>query len=266
MNIIKTERPVAFVTGASRGIGRGIALSLARAGYDIAGNSLTANPNDTTKGIYEVKLAVEELGAKFVPFPADISDIDAHDKLISDVVAEFGRIDLFVSNAGVAPNKRNELLDVTPESYDRLQNINCRGPFFLSQRVAAQMIKQDNRDFTPKMIYVTSISATVSSHNRGEYCVSKAALSMTARLFADALASKGVLVYEIRPGIIETDMTGAVKEKYDSLIYDTDLLLQKHWGTPEDIGRAVVSLANGDFSYSTGSVINIDGGLTIDRL
>ena len=263
---MKTERPVAFITGASRGIGRGVALSLARAGYDIAGNFLTAPQGDTTKGIYEVKRSAEEFGAKFIPFPADVSDIDAHDKLISDVVAEFGRIDIFISNAGVAPDKRNELLDVTPESYDRLQNINCRGPFFLSQKVAAQMIKQDNSYFTPKIIYVTSVSAIVSSHNRGEYCVSKAALSMTARLFADALASKGILVYEVRPGIIETDMTGAVKEKYNTLIYKTNLLLQKRWGTPEDIGRAIVSLANDDFPYSTGSVINIDGGLTVDRL
>ena len=261
-----SNKPVAFITGASRGIGRGIALSLARAGYDIAGSSLTANPNDTTKGIYEVKKQSESLGIKFVPFQADISNISTHEKLIYDIIQEFGKIDLFVSNAGIAPEKRTHMLDVSPESYDKLQNVNCRGPFFLTQQIAKQMISQINSEYTPKIIFITSISAETSSQNRAEYCVSKAALSMTAKLFAETLSPEGILVYEIRPGIIETDMTDTVKEKYDTLINDTDLLLQKRWGTSEDIGKAVVSLADGDLPYSTGSVINIDGGLTIKKL
>jgi NAD(P)-dependent dehydrogenase (short-subunit alcohol dehydrogenase family) len=187
--------------------------------------------------------------------------------LITVAVAEFGGIDLLVNNAGVAPKVRLDLLDTSEESYDRLMSINARGPFFLTQAVAQQMIlqRETGRTTTPMIIFSTSISAEVSSPSRPEYCISKSALSMTARLFADRLAEFGICVYEIRPGIIATDMTSVVKEKYDRLIAE-GLIPQGRWGTPEDIGRAVVGLAKGYFAYSTGAIVEIGGGMGIPRL
>lgn len=259
--------PVALVTGASRGIGRGIALELADNGYDIAGAATKADPADTSKGLYEVKALVEERGQRFLPVVGNIADCGEHARMVQEVVDHFGSIDLFVSNAGVAPEKRLDILETTPESYDRVMNINLRGPFFLAQTVANQMIQQKEVGLTgkPAIIFITSISARTASPNRAEYCVSKAGLSMVAQNFAVRLAEYGINVYEVRPGIIATDMTSTVTGKYDKLIGE-GLLLQKRWGSPHDVGKAVVAFAKGYFEYATGAAIEVGGGFGISRL
>jgi NAD(P)-dependent dehydrogenase (short-subunit alcohol dehydrogenase family) len=174
---------------------------------------------------------------------------------------------VLVNNAGVAPEKRTDILAITPESYDRVLSVNARGAFFLTQRVAKHMIHQSEADAKnkPSIIFISSISVYVSSPSRPEYCISKAALSMAARIFADRLAEHDINVYEVRPGIIQTDMTAPVKEKYDKLIAE-GLIPQKRWGYPADVAKAVVSLARGDFSYSTGLVVEVSGGMNIQRL
>jgi 3-oxoacyl-[acyl-carrier protein] reductase len=268
------QRPVALITGASRGIGRGIALELARTGYNIVGNATSFNL-ESGKGLAEVKLAVEAHGASFAPAPADISDLGSHAGLMDVALCEFGRIDLLVNNAGVAPEERRDVLETTPESYDRVQNINCRGAFFLTQLIARQMLTQIGCDraglsgisepLQPVIIFITSISANTSSTERAEYCVSKAALSQTSQIFADRLAAFNINVFEIRPGIIRTDMTNAVAAEYHTRI-GRGLVPQGRWGLPADIGRVVVSLAGGDFGFVTGQVIEVSGGMNIRRL
>ena len=261
------QRPVAFITGASRGIGRGIAIELAKHGYDLAGNSRVCDPQNADSGIFEVKRKVEELGAAFLPVPGDIAELDHHDRMLAQTLEEFGRLDLLVNNAGVAPEKRLDVLDATAASFDRVLGINLRGPFFLTQKVARQMVAQKGQDapIKPGIIFVTSVSAYMSSPSRAEYCVSKAGLSMTAAIFADRLSEHGINVYEIRPGIIRTDMTAAVEAKYDRLIGE-GLIPQSRWGLPEDVGRAVAALAGGSFPYSTGAVIEVSGGMNLRRL
>ena len=256
-----------MISGASRGIGRGIALTLARHGYDIAACATSADPANTTKGLYEVKPLVEAHGVRFLPVTGDIASSDDHARMISEVLRAFGRIDVLVNNAGVAPLERLDMLETTPESFDRLMTINVRGPFFLSQAVAKQMMSQSRETGkpAPAIIFITSISSHTASPNRAEYCISKAALSMAAQNFAVRLAAEDIRVYDIRPGIIGTDMTAGVQEKYDKLI-DEGLLLQKRWGTPEDIGKAVAALAEGYFDYATGAVIEVGGGFGIHRL
>ena len=257
------KRPVAFITGASRGIGRGIAIELARHGYDIAGSSRIVDPQNTQNGILEVKQRVEESGAVFLPVQGDVSILEDHERMVQAAVDNFARIDLLVNNAGVAPEQRLDVLETTPRSFDRVLSINSRGPFFLTQRVARQMI--DQTGLKPKIVFITSVSAYMSSPSRAEYCLSKAALSMSAAVFADRLSEYGINVYEVRPGIIKTDMTSAVQEKYDRLI-EGGLVPQGRWGTPDDVGKAVVSLLSGGFEYSTGTVIEVSGGMNIRRL
>lgn len=265
------RRPVAFITGASRGIGRGITLELARSGYDIAGNSRVLDPSNLADGIFEVKQAVESLSGRFLPVRGDVSNLDDHDRMIQEANREFGRIDLLVNNAGIAPEQRVDLLQTTPESFDRVLDTNSRGPFFLTQLVARQMIeqiqhtKEIDKEYRPKIVFITSISAYMSSTSRVEYCISKAALSTAAAVFADRLAEYGINVYEVRPGIVKTEMTAGVVEKYDRLI-EAGLVPQQRWGTPEDVGKAVVSLVSGAFEYSTGAVIEVSGGMNIRRL
>ena len=262
------NRPVALVTGAGRGIGRGIVLELAAAGFDVAGCDIIFEPTETTTGLFEVKNAVEKLpGAAFLPIEGDVADLDAHDQIIGSVLDRFGRLDVLVNNAGVAPRIRADLLETTAESYDRVMGINLRGPFFLTQKAVRRMTEDRGLESQrPKtIIFVTSISAEVTSTSRPEYCVSKAGLSMTAKLFADRLAADGVNVYEIRPGIIRTEMTAPVREKYDRLIGD-GLVPQGRWGLPEDVGRAAAALALGRFGYATGIMIEISGGMNIRRL
>jgi NAD(P)-dependent dehydrogenase (short-subunit alcohol dehydrogenase family) len=260
------NQPAALVTGAGRGIGRGIVLALARQGYDVVGIDIEFDPENKARGLFEVKARVEKLGGRFLPVAGDISRLDDHDRLLDAAYGVCGRIDVLVNNAGVAPLRRAHILETGPESYDRLMSVNARGPFFLTQNAARRMSAQKPlKGRRPAIVFITSISAVWSSVSRPEYCVSKAALSMTATLFADALADRGIDVFEVRPGIIATDMTAAVKAKYDKLIAG-GLVPQGRWGTPEDVGRAVAGLARGDFGYSTGAVLEVSGGMRLRRL
>ena len=246
------DKPVALVTGASFGIGRSIATELAQSGYDIAAVDIER---------------IEESGVDFFPIQADISLLEDHKKIIELTLSKFERIDVLVNNAGIKPDKRLDILETTPDSYDRVLSVNSRGAFFLTQRAAHIMIDQVQKDpnCRPCIIFISSISADVSSPSRAEYCISKAALSQISRVFADRLSEFNINVYEVRPGIIQTRMTAAVKDKYDRQIAD-GLIPQKRWGQPEDVARAVVSLAKGSFSYSTGMVVEVSGGMNIRRL
>jgi len=262
-----SKKPVALITGAGRGIGRGIALELANSGFDIAGVDINFEPENNKIGLFEVKEQAGKLGADFLPVRGDIAALEEHEKILGEASGHFGRIDLLVNNAGVAPLVRQDMLEATPESYDRVFQVNARGAFFFTQKAARVLIQQVKESPGPKpsIVFITSISAVVSSPSRAEYCISKAALSMTAALFADRLADFGINVYEIRPGIVQSDMTAPVREKYDKLIAE-GLVPQKRWGYPEDVGKAVAALAKGLFPFSTGMVIEVSGGMNIRRL
>jgi len=262
-----SRRPVAFITGASRGIGRGIALELARSGFDMVGNATTYDPADRTKGLAEVQATVEALGAAFEPAPGDVSRLELHEGLLAAALDRFGAVDVLINNAGVAPGQRLDVLETTPESYDRVLGVNLRGAFFLTQCFARRMVElaDAGRLLQPGVVFVSSISADTSSPSRAEYCISKAGTSQAARVFADRLAGHGINVYEVRPGIIETNMTAPVRDQYDARIAD-GLVPLKRWGTPRDVGRAVAALARGDFGYATGLVVELSGGMNIRRL
>jgi len=261
-------RPVALVTGGSRGIGLACAEALAREGWDLA---LCGRRSEE-----EVAPALEGLkaeGAQVLYLKADIA-LDESPRLILEALrGRFGRLDALVNNAGVAPRERADILEATRESFDRVVATNLRGPYFLTQAVARWMLEQRRAAGLSKgearagggIIFVSSISAVVASVNRGEYCISKAGLSMASLLWATRLAEEGIPVYELRPGIIRTDMTAGVSAKYDAL-FAQGLAPQKRWGLPEDVGRAAAMLLRGDLPYSTGQVINIDGGITLRRL
>lgn len=258
-----TSRRVALVTGASRGIGRAIAIELGRIGYDVLIN-YRANAVEAERAVEEVKAA----GARRVEtFAADVANDDDRQRLVSHTREHFGRLDLLVNNAGIAPEKRVDLLETSAESFDHLLNVNLKGPFFLSQLVARWMIEQKPSmpDYAPAIVNISSVSAYAASPERAEYCVAKAGMAMMTSLFAARLAEEGINVYEIRPGVIATDMTAVVKEKYDAKIAD-GLTPIKRWGTPEDVGRAVAAIAAGSFPFSTGEVINVDGGFHLRRL
>ena len=261
------QRKVALITGASRGIGRGIALELARIGYDIAGNATRLHSSEGKFGLMDVKQQAEEFQVDFLPVQGEISDLNKHQELIQKVLDRFESIDVLINNAGMAPEKREDILFTKPESFDRLWSVNIRSAFFLTQKVARIMIeqKQKEADYKPYIVFISSVSAEFSSPSRAEYCISKAALSQAARIYADRLAEYGINVYEIRPGIIMTDMTKPVKEKYDKMI-EQGVVPQRRWGTPKDVGKAVAALVQGNFDYSTGAVIEVSGGMNIRRL
>jgi NAD(P)-dependent dehydrogenase (short-subunit alcohol dehydrogenase family) len=256
------EKRVALVTGGTRGIGLGCAEALAREGWDLAVCGVRA-PQEVDAALEKLR----SLGSDVLYAQADIGEDDAPDRLIDAVSSRYARLDLLVNNAGVAPKERRDILEASPESFDRVLRINLRGPYFLTQAAARYMRRAGPQGGATGrcIVFISSMSATVVSINRGEYCVSKAGLSMASLLWATRLAGEGISVFEVRPGIIRTDMTAAVTEKYDRLI-DQGLLLQKRWGTPQDVGRAVAMLARGDLAYSTGQVILVDGGLTVSRL
>jgi len=261
---------VALITGASRGIGRGIALELARLGWNLvinyAGNR-TAAENTAADCRTAAQAAGHAIRAE--PFQADISEAAARTRLLDFTRTFFGRLDLLVNNAGVAPQVRADILEATEESFDRLIQINVKGPYFLTQQAARWMIEQARQTPAsaprPKIITITSISAYTASVNRGDYCIAKAALAMLTPLFASRLAEFGIQVFEIRPGIIATDMTGPVKDKYDKLIAE-GLTPMPRWGQPEDIGKAVAAIAQDLFPFSTGEVFNVDGGFHLRHL
>lgn len=254
--------PTAIVTGAGRGIGRGIALGLAERGW-----AVVINYRGNVTAASETATAVESAGGKALLVQADIGQAADRARLVQQTLDQFGRVDLLVNNAGMAPRQRLDILETTETSYDEVMAVNLKGPFFLSQAVARAMIEQVQAgvDPAPKIINIGSISAYTSSPNRGEYCLSKAGIGMMTALFADRLAEYGINVFELRPGIIATDMTSGVQAKYDRLIGD-GLTPIRRWGQPDDIARAVVALAEGYFPFSTGEVINIDGGFHLHRL
>lgn len=252
----------ALVTGGSRGIGLGIAERLALEGWSLVINGVRAEA--------DAQGALDGLRAHGVPVTyarGDVGSKEGRAAILEQVLGRHGAPNLLVNNAGVAPLERKDLLEMTEESYDRVLGINLRGPMFLTQAIARAMVEAKSKDaaFGACIVTVSSISATVASINRGEYCVAKAGLSMLTELFATRLGPHGIPVYEVRPGVIRTDMTAGVQAKYDKLIAE-GLCVQPRWGTPEDVGRAVAALARGDFPYSTGQVVMVDGGLTIPRL
>jgi 3-oxoacyl-[acyl-carrier protein] reductase len=252
---------VALVTGGTRGIGLGIARALAADGFDLALGGVREE-----KDVAPVLAELRSGGAAHY-FRADVGERADRLRLVSEVRERFSRLHVLVNNAGIAPPARVDLLEAGEGTFEQLLRVNLQGPYFLTQGVARWMLEQKRVDeaWAGCIVNVTSVSATVASTNRGEYCVSKAGLAMASQLWAVRLAGAGIPVYEVRPGIIRTDMTAGVAEKYDRLIGD-GLVPQGRWGTPEDVGRVVAALARGDAPYSTGAVITVDGGLTIPRL
>jgi 3-oxoacyl-[acyl-carrier protein] reductase len=257
------SKPVAVITGASRGIGRAITLSLAAEGFDIVAIARSLD----SEGMETLGQEVDKLKTSFFPIGLDISCTSCHKEVVANILERYGRIDFLVNNAGVAPLQRNDVMELTEESYDRVLNINLKGPVFFAQKIAKEMIwlKDQVPGYRPAIVFMSSVSAVMPSTKRTEYCLSKAGLTMASTIFADRLAQEGILVYEVRPGIIQTDMTARVKEKYDKLIAE-GRIPQRRWGLPEDIGRAVASLARGDWAFSTGAVFEISGGLNIKSL
>ncbi len=255
-------RPVALVTGGTRGIGLGIARVLASRGWDLALAGMRASG--------EIAGTVAELqgdGAEVSYTRADVSSAADRDALVDAVRARFGRLNVLVNNAGRAPRLRADLLEASEASFEEVLRTNLQGPYFLTQR--AVPLLRERRHQAPHeptaIVFVTSVSATMASPNRGEYCVSKAGLAMAASLFAVRLAADGIPVFEVRPGVIATDMTAGVKETYDRRIAD-GLIPAGRWGTPDDVGRVVAALVSGDMPYATGSVVHVDGGLAVPRL
>ena len=253
---------IAAITGGTRGIGLGIAAALAREGFDLA---LCGRRDEGA--VREALEGLRQSGRRVTYARADVADPADRQSFLDGVARDFGRLDLLVNNAGMAPRVRADILEAEEESFDEIMAVNLRGPYFLTQKAARWMVDQKKADpsLSPGIVFVGSVSATMASVNRGDYCMSKAALAMANRLWAARLAEFGIPVYEVRPGIVETDMTAGVKAKYDALIAQ-GLIPQQRWGKPEDVGRAVAALARGDLAYSTGQVILVDGGLTLERL
>ncbi|MCF3936110.1 3-ketoacyl-ACP reductase [Acuticoccus sp. M5D2P5] len=252
------SKGVALVTGAARGIGQAIAFALSERGFDIVANDLA----EDTLG--ETVAGVEARGGRAAAVVADIADVDGHDAFLDAVAAPFGVPTSLVNNAGISVKVRGDILDVTPESFDRLITVNLRAPFFLTQALAKRMLAvADER--ARSIITVSSANAFMASPDRAEYCISKTGLSMMTKLYALRLAEAGIGAYEIRPGVIRTDMTRVAAPRYDAL-FENGFTPQNRWGEPADVGRAAAMLAAGDLAFSTGEVVHVDGGLHIARL
>ncbi len=253
---------VALITGGSRGIGLGIAKELARAKFDLAINGIRDEAS--------VSPVLEELrsgGCRVVYCQGNVAEEKDRQRIVNQTLEYFGNLHVLVNNAGIAPPVRKDILEATEAMFDLVMHTNLKGPYFLTQLVANQMIRLKKEDTTGFycIINVSSVSATVASINRGEYCISKAGIAMATRLWAARLGEFDIPVYEIQPGVIRTDMTAGVKEKYDKL-FQAGLAVQPRWGVPEDVGKIVAALASGSLPYSTGQVIGVDGGMTIQRL
>lgn len=257
------SRKVALVTGGGRGIGLGISKKLAEEGYDL----VISGRSEKTK-VEAAISQLETLGAKVLYCSSDVSSSEDRISMLGEIKEQFGQLNLLVNNAGVAPKIRADILEASEESFEWIMKINLQGPYFLTQACANWMIEQKEADpnYQSCILNIGSISASVISPNRGDYCVSKAGVGMMSSLFAARLGEYQIPVYEIRPGIIKTDMTSSVTEKYDQLINETDLLVEKRWGSPDDIGKLAAALARGDLPYASGQVISVDGGLTMKRL
>jgi len=261
-NAYGAPRRAALITGGTRGIGLGIARALARGRWDLLLSGL--------RPAADVKAIVEELkafGGQVGYVAADISQPAGRTAIVDEARARHGTLSALVNNAGRAPRVRADLIEATEDSFEEVLRTNLQGPYFLTQAIARDMLDRtrDDATFRAAIVFVTSVSAEMASTNRGEYCVSKAGLAMAARLFAVRLAAAGIPVYDVRPGIIATDMTAAVKDAYDRRIAD-GLVPEGRWGQPDDVGRAVAALVGGDLPYATGSVIHLDGGLSLPRL
>jgi 3-oxoacyl-[acyl-carrier protein] reductase len=256
------NRPVALVTGGTRGIGLGIAHALAADGWDLVLCGVRSEEE-----VVDALNQVHALGASVMYMAADISQPGDRARLLAAVAGAYGGLDALVNNAGRAPRIRADLLEATEESFEEVVRTNLQGPYFLTQRAVPLLLdrRRDHPDAPSGIVFVTSVSAEMVSTNRGEYCVSKAGLAMAAQLFAVRLAEHGIPVYEVRPGVIATDMTARVRDVYDRRIAE-GLIPENRWGRPEDVGRAVAALLRGDLPYATGSVIHVDGGLRIPRL
>ena len=252
----------ALITGGTRGIGLGIARALARDGWTLALCGVRA-ASEVVGTLDELRAA----GAAVHYFAADVSSEADRAGLVDAVRSTCGVVAALVNNAGRAPRVRADLLDAREDSFEEVLRTNLQGPYFLTQAIARDQVARRHEDpaFAASIVFVTSVSAEMASPNRGEYCVSKAGLAMTVRLFAARLAPEGIPVYEVRPGIIATDMTAVVKDVYDRRIAD-GLVPEGRWGQPEDVGRAVAALVRGDVPYATGTVIHVDGGLSVPRL
>lgn len=255
-------KQVALITGGSRGIGLGIAEQLSASGFDIAINGIRPEP-----AVSDDLNRLRDKGANVIYCQGNVALTKDRKDILQKVREHFNRINILVNNAGIAPRERRDILATTEESFDELMATNLKSNYFLTQDVANWMIEQKNANpnYWGCIINISSISASIASVNRGEYCISKAGISMATQLFAVRLGEYNLPVYEVRPGIISTDMTAGVKEKYDTLL-SQGLCVQSRWGLPEDVGKCVGALAKGDFPYSTGQVFMIDGGLTIGRL
>ena len=252
-------KQVALITGGSRGIGYGIAIQLAQAGFDLVINGVRP-----ISAIGDSLKELERLGAEVLYCQADVSSPDSRSLMLKEIRSHYGRLDILINNAGIAPKERKDILEASEESFTLLMQTNLQGPYFLTQAVARWMIEQKEQrvDFKGCIVNISSVSAVVASVNRGEYCIAKAGLSMVTQLFAARLGEYNIPVYEVRPGIIKTDMTAGVTEKYDKLI-EGGLTVQKRWGTPEDVGKAVLAIVLGYLPYSTGQVLMVDGGMTL---
>ena len=259
---MSTNKQVALITGGTRGIGLGIAQALAAKGFSLAINGVRP-----PEQVSEVLANLQSTGVEVIYCCGNIAEKKQRDNILQQVVQHYGYLNVLVNNAGIAPKVRADLLEASEESFEELVRINLQGPYFLSQQAAKLMIESKKKDaaFNACIITVSSISSRYASINRGEYCVTKAGLSMMTKLFAVRLSEYDIPVYEIQPGIIATDMTAKVKERYDRL-FANGLALQQRWGQPEDIGKAAAVLASGEIPYATGQVIIVDGGLSVERL
>jgi 3-oxoacyl-[acyl-carrier protein] reductase len=255
-------KKVALITGGSRGIGLGIAAELAKAGFNLAINGVRDE-----KSVSEAVEDLKKYGGEVLYVQGDVSFKNDRERMTSTVISHFGKLNILINNAGVAPKERRDILEATEESFNNVLNINLKGPYFLTQQAANHMIwlkKKDPSQFCC-IINVSSVSAIVVSTNRGEYCISKAGIAMATKLWAARLGEYDIPVYEIQPGVIKSDMTAGVQEKYNSL-FQQGMAVQQRWGTPEDVGKVAASMCLGNLPYSTGQVVMVDGGMTIQRL
>jgi 3-oxoacyl-[acyl-carrier protein] reductase len=257
-----TVRKVALITGGTRGIGLGIAQALGRESWDLVLCGMRS-----PESVADVIKILRASGGEVVYVAANVADQQARNKLIETARAKFGRLNLLVNNAGIGPPVRTDILDATEENFEQVLRTNLHGPYFLTQSVARWLVEQHRAraGYSGCIVNISSVSAEVASINRGEYCISKAGVAMATKLWAARLGEFGIPVYEVRPGIIKTDMTAAVTAKYDQLL-NAGITVQPRWGTPEDVGEAVAALARGNFPYSSGSIFMVDGGLSVQRL
>jgi len=252
----------ALITGGSRGIGLGIAKELAKENFNLAINGVRHE-----ESVQSVLDELKAFGVDVIYARGNVSDKTQRQNIFNTVIKKFGYLNVLINNAGIAPKERKDILEASEESFEYVLDINLKGPYFLTQLFANHMVKQKSKDadFMCCIINVSSVSASVASVNRGEYCISKAGIAMATKLWAARLGEFNIPVYEIQPGIIKTDMTSGVTEKYDKL-FSEGLAIQTRWGLPEDIGKVAVSMATGMMPYSTGQVVMVDGGMTVQRL